>query len=73
MNTYLFVSFKSILIPVVCIILSYTTVFAQHTPVNLGDNVAYAVVYLASDDADFVNGAALSVDDGMAVGGFGLA
>ena len=36
-------------------------------------DVAYAVVYLASDDADFVNGAALSVDDGMAVGGFGLA
>ncbi len=36
-------------------------------------DVAPAVVYLASDDADFVNGAALSVDDGMAVGGFGLA
>ena len=39
---------------------------------NPGD-IAAAVLYLASDEADFVNGSALSVDDGMAVGGFGLA
>ena len=36
------------------------------------DDVAAAVLYLASDESQFVNGSALSVDDGMAVGGFGL-
>ncbi len=36
------------------------------------EDVAAAVLYLASDEAEFVNGSALSVDDGMAVGGFGL-
>jgi 3(or 17)beta-hydroxysteroid dehydrogenase len=35
-------------------------------------DVAHAVLYLASDESDFVNGAALSVDDGMCVGGFAL-
>ncbi|MEM1114388.1 MAG: SDR family oxidoreductase [Pseudomonadota bacterium] len=36
------------------------------------DDVAAAVLYLASDESQFCNGSALSVDDGMAVGGFGL-
>jgi 3(or 17)beta-hydroxysteroid dehydrogenase len=35
-------------------------------------DVASAVLYLASDESDFVNGAALAVDDGMSVGGFAL-
>lgn len=36
------------------------------------EDVAAAVLYLASDESGFVNGAALAVDDGMSVGGFGL-
>jgi 3(or 17)beta-hydroxysteroid dehydrogenase len=44
-------------------------------PGQLGQpqDVAAAVLYLVSDDASFVNGAAITVDDGMSVGGFGLA
>ena len=43
----------------------------EHTPVRrLGEprDVALAYLYLASDDASFVNGAVLSVDGGVVVG-----
>jgi 3-oxoacyl-[acyl-carrier protein] reductase len=43
----------------------------EHTPVRrLGEprDVAYAYLYLASDEAAFVNGAVLSVDGGVVVG-----
>lgn len=52
--------------------LEMTAVGKTADRVGRPEDVAAAVLYLASDEADFVNGAALSVDDGMAVGGFGL-
>jgi 3-oxoacyl-[acyl-carrier protein] reductase len=43
----------------------------EHTPIRrLGEpkDVAYAYLYLASDEASFINGAVLSVDGGVVVG-----
>jgi 3-oxoacyl-[acyl-carrier protein] reductase len=43
----------------------------ERTPVRrLGEprDIAYAYLYLASDEASFVNGTVLSVDGGMVVG-----
>lgn len=43
----------------------------EHTPVRrMGDprDVALAYLYLASDDAAFVNGAVLAVDGGLVLG-----
>jgi 3-oxoacyl-[acyl-carrier protein] reductase len=43
----------------------------SHTPVGrLGapEDIAYAYLFLASDEAGFVNGAVLSVDGGLVLG-----
>ncbi|MBI3682773.1 MAG: glucose 1-dehydrogenase [Acidobacteria bacterium] len=48
----------------------YETIVKRHPLGRLGrpDDVAYAAVYLASDEADWVTGVMLSVDGGMGAG-----